>query len=97
VTVAAQIYIALLREQADGSYEVSFPDLPGVVTAGDTLDEAIEEAEETLEHAAETWTNSDGSRGLTTPRSFEQLEADPAFVATAEGATVVEIEFSPAG
>jgi len=96
MTLPDPIYIALLRENADGSYGVSFPDLPGVVTAGDTLEEAIEEAEEVLEYALEDWTNADGSRGLKAPRSIAQLEADPAFVAAAEGAVVVEIEFSPA-
>jgi predicted RNase H-like HicB family nuclease len=46
------VYIALIQKDASGTFNVSFPDLPGIVTAGDTLDEAIEEAEETLEYAA---------------------------------------------
>lgn len=34
-------YVALIHKHADSCYGVSFPDLPGVITAGDTLDEAI--------------------------------------------------------
>lgn len=33
-------YIALVHKDADTDYGVSFPDLPGCVTAGATLDEA---------------------------------------------------------
>ena len=32
-------YIALIHKDADSDYGVSFPDFPGVVTAGRTLDE----------------------------------------------------------
>lgn len=33
-------YIALIHKDADSDFGVSFPDLPGCVTAGRTLDEA---------------------------------------------------------
>jgi antitoxin HicB len=86
------VYLALIQKDATGTFRVSFPDLPGVVTAGDTLDEAILEAEETLEHAAEDWRNQDGSTDLPTPRSIEQLQDDAKFADAAEGGTIVEIE-----
>jgi predicted RNase H-like HicB family nuclease len=35
-------YIALIHKDADGDFGVSFPDLPGCVSAGSTLDEARE-------------------------------------------------------
>lgn len=41
-------YIALIRKDADSDYGVSFPDLPGCVTAGFDLDEARNMAEEAL-------------------------------------------------
>ena len=41
-------YIALVRKEADSDYGVSFPDLPGCVTVGATLDEARAFAEEAL-------------------------------------------------
>jgi len=59
-----QHYIALIHKETGSDYGVSFPDLPGCVTAGTTLDEARSHAEEALalhlaglaedgEHAAE--------------------------------------------
>ena len=41
-------YIALIHKEAGSDYGVSFPDLPGCVTAGTTLDEARAFAEEAL-------------------------------------------------
>ena len=41
-------YIALIHKDADSDYGVSFPDLPGCVTAGSNLDEAREMATEAL-------------------------------------------------
>ncbi|HEY9235113.1 MULTISPECIES: type II toxin-antitoxin system HicB family antitoxin [Phenylobacterium] len=41
-------YIALIHKDADSDYGVSFPDFPGVITAGANLDEARAEAAEAL-------------------------------------------------
>ena len=41
-------YIALIHKDADSDFGVSFPDLPGCVTAGESLDEARAFAEEAL-------------------------------------------------
>ena len=41
-------YIALIHNDAGSGYGMSFPDLPGCVTAGRTLDEAKAFAEEAL-------------------------------------------------
>ena len=41
-------YIALIHKDANSDYGVSFPDLPGCVTAGTTLDDARAMAEEAL-------------------------------------------------
>lgn len=41
-------YIALLHKDADSDFGVSFPDLPGCVSAGTTLDDARAMAEEAL-------------------------------------------------
>lgn len=41
-------YIALIHKQTDSDYGVSFPDLPGCVTAGATMDEARALAVEAL-------------------------------------------------
>jgi predicted RNase H-like HicB family nuclease len=41
-------YIALIHKDPDSDYGVSFPDLPGVITAGSNLDEARQMAAEAL-------------------------------------------------
>jgi predicted RNase H-like HicB family nuclease len=41
-------FIALIRKDADSDYGVSFPDLPGVATAGTDLDDARHMAVEAL-------------------------------------------------
>lgn len=83
-------YVALIHQDADGSYGVSFPDIPGVVTAGETIEEAEEEAAELLAYAIE---ESDGAIVLNPPRTIDELNKDPAFVAASKDAIVALIEF----
>ena len=45
-------YIALIHKEAESDYGVSFPDLPGVISAGATLDEARQMGAEAL---AQNW------------------------------------------
>ena len=42
-------YIAIVHKDSGSDYGVSFPDFPGCITAGSTLDEAREMAQEALE------------------------------------------------
>src|SRR4051794_3472980 len=58
--IAMPHYIALIREESDGCYGVSFPDLPDVITGGDDYEDAVQQATEVLGFAAEEWTNADG-------------------------------------
>jgi antitoxin HicB len=64
-------YIALIHKEAGSSYGVSFPDVPGVVTAGDTLDEALDRGAEVLRFCFEDWV---GDRPV--PRTLDDLHAD---------------------
>lgn len=41
-------YIALIHKEPESDYGVSFPDFPGAITAGTTLDDARSMAEESL-------------------------------------------------
>jgi antitoxin HicB len=86
-------YIALIHKDTDGCYGVSFPDIPGVITGGDTIDEAMREAEEVLSFAAEDWTNPDGSTGFKPPSTIDELRQNPEFVEDAKDAVVALIEF----
>ena len=42
------VYTALIHKDPESDYGVSFPDLPGCVSAGNTLDEALAMAKEAL-------------------------------------------------
>ena len=73
-------YIALIHKDADSDFGVSFPDLPGCVTAGATLDEARDMAEEALAFHIEGL-EQDGE-AIPEPSSLEAVMADPT-IATA--------------
>src|SRR3989338_8326890 len=42
-------YTAKIKKQRDGNFLVSFPSLPGCLTEGDTLNEALKNAKEALD------------------------------------------------
>jgi predicted RNase H-like HicB family nuclease len=67
-------YIALIHKDPDSDYGVSFPDLPGCVTAGRDLDEAKAFAEEVLSlHVAGL---VDDGEAVPEPSSLEIVMAD---------------------
>jgi predicted RNase H-like HicB family nuclease len=68
-------YIGLIHKDADSDFGVSFPDFPGVVTAGTTLDEARAMAEEALALHVEGMTE-DGE-AIPEPSSLEDIMSDP--------------------
>jgi antitoxin HicB len=83
----------LIHKDADSCYGVSFPDIPGVITGADTIDEAMQQAVEVLQFAAEDWTNPDGSTGFKPPSTIDQLRNDPGFLKDAKDAVVALVEF----
>ncbi len=68
-------YIAIIHKEPGGSYGVSFPDLPGCITAGDTLDEARTLAIEALAFHLEDFADHD--EAVPEPSSLETVMADP--------------------
>jgi antitoxin HicB len=86
-------YIALIHKDADSSYGVSFPDVPGVIAAGDTIDEAMQRAAEVLEFAADGWENRDGSKHFPAPRTIDDLRADAEFREDAADAVIAAVPF----
>lgn len=67
-------YIALIRKEDGTDYGVDFPDFPGCITAGSTLDEAIQMAEEALSLHAEVIVE-DGD-DLPDPSTLDEVMAD---------------------
>jgi antitoxin HicB len=83
-------YIALIHKDADSSYGVSFPDVPGVYTAGDSLDEVIAQAAEVLAFALEDWIELKG-RPFPAPRTLDMLRQDNDILARMYEAIVAAI------
>ena len=68
-------YIGLIHKDADSDFGVSFPDLPGVITAGTSLDDARAMAEEALALHIEGLI--DDGEAIPEPSSLEDIMADP--------------------
>jgi len=83
-------YVALVHKDEGTIYGVSFPDVPGCFSNGDTLKEALANAAETLAgHLA--LMRADGDV-LPKPRSIAAVKADPHLADDLEGAVVETIE-----
>ena len=68
-------YIALIHKDAGGDYGVSFPDLPGCISAGSSLDEARAMAVEALALHVAGMTEDD--EAVPEPSSLEAVMSDP--------------------
>lgn len=70
-------YIAVIHKDADSDYGVSFPDFPGCITAGSTVDEAKDMAHEALSlHVKGMLEDGDA---LPEPTTLENIINDPDF------------------
>jgi predicted RNase H-like HicB family nuclease len=79
-------YIALVHKDNGTSYGVSFPDLPGCISAGDTFEEAIDNAWAALAgHLAVMAADGDP---IPNARSLEALKQDAGFVDDSADAVV---------
>ena len=69
-----QQYIALIHKEENSEYGVSFPDFPGCITVGSTLEEAREMAREAL--ALHIQGFADDGEAMPEPSSFEDIMKD---------------------
>lgn len=87
-------YIAIIEDAGpDDDVSLWFPDLPGCISGGDDVDEALENAPEALAFYAQELI-ADG-RQLPPPRTLAELDADPEFADDLRNHRAVEIEFPP--
>lgn len=84
-------YIALIHKEAESGYGVSFPDVLGVTTVADTLDEALHQAAIALGFAFEDWRGD-----LPVQRPLDQLRLDPEFLDWSRDAVVAAVAPLPA-
>jgi predicted RNase H-like HicB family nuclease len=82
-------YVALIHKDSDSAYGVSFPDLPGCYSAGDTLQEATQNAVDGLASFVR-WMESDGDQ-VPSPRPPDEIASDPRLADRLDGATLVLI------
>ena len=67
-------YIGLIHKDADSDFGVSFPDFPGVATAGTSLDDARHMAEEALALHIEGM--AEDGEAIPEPASLDQVMKD---------------------
>jgi predicted RNase H-like HicB family nuclease len=79
-------YIALIHKEENSEFGVSFPDFPGCVTAGKSLDEAAKAASEALGGHIDTM--REFGEVIPAPLALDQVLADPE---NAEATAVVVI------
>ncbi len=80
------LYPAFFRHTDSGGYSVDFPDLPGCISAGDTLNEALSMAREAL---------SLHLFGMVEDGDTLPVASDPASIAQEQGAFVSPVEGRP--
>ena len=68
-------YIGLIRKEGDSSFGVEFPDFPGCISGGETLEEARNNAQEALVFHVEG-VIEDGE-ALPIPASLDAVMSDP--------------------
>jgi predicted RNase H-like HicB family nuclease len=79
-----QGYWALVHEE-NRAFGISFPDVPGCVSAGDTIEAVLTEGREALSaHLA--WMKAEGDP-IPEPRAYADLQEDPEVTEEADGAT----------
>ncbi|MXY50942.1 MAG: ribbon-helix-helix protein, CopG family [Gammaproteobacteria bacterium] len=67
-------YVSFIHRD-DAGYGVSFPDFPGCVSVGDSIDEAIRHGSEALAFHVEGLI--DDGESIPRPRSIDAIKADP--------------------
>ena len=82
-------YVSFIHRDDDTGYGISFPDFPGCVSVGDSVDEAIRHGREALAFHVEGL--SDDGEPIPPPRSIEAIEADPDIADWRRGADIVPV------
>lgn len=82
-------YVSFIHKDNDSDYGVSFPDFPGCVSVGDTVDDAVRRGCEALAFHVEGLL--DDIESIPVPRPIEAIKADPELADWQRGAHIVLI------
>ena len=85
------LYVAFIHGDKAPGFGISFPDFPGCVSTGDTIDEALQRGASALAFHIEGMLQ-DGE-AIPVPRSLHAIEEDPSMTEWRKGAA---ISFVPA-
>ena len=93
------VYPAVFYVANEGGYSVEFPDVPGAITQGETLYEAIEMAEDALAIILCAWEDSkSGKRNppitnkVTEPTPIEKVIAEPDEFSKSAFVTLIKVD-----
>ena len=86
-------YVAIIEDTDPDTVSLWFPDLPGCISGGDDVDEALENAPDALEFYAQEL--AEDGRQLPPPRTLDELKANPEFADDLAKHTAVLIEWPP--
>ena len=86
----ARHYVGLIHKDPDSDFGISFPDFPGCVSAGATLDETLAMGREALQGHVELM--AEVGEAIPEPTSIEAVVADPAN----RGGAPILVPFTPA-
>ena len=81
-------YVSFIHHDEAG-YGVSFPDFPGCVSAGDTVDDAVRHGSEALAFHVEGLV--DDGEAVPAPRSIDAIKSEPELDEWRRGADLVLI------
>ncbi len=70
-----QYFVGIIHKDADSDYGISFPDFPGCISAGSTMDEALSMGREALE--GHMGLMVDEGMPIPEPSTIEAVLADP--------------------
>ena len=82
-------YVSFIHKDRDSDYGISFPDFPGCVSVGNTIDDAIRRGCEALAFHVEGLL--DDGESIPVPRPIEAIKADPELADWRRGADIVLI------
>lgn len=82
----AMLYVAFVHKDEEPGFGISFPDFPGCVSDGDSIDEAIRRGASALAFHIEGMIQ-DGEK-IPTPRSLQDIEADSSLAEWQEERTI---------
>ena len=79
-------YVAFLHDDGEPGFGISFPDFPGCISDGDTVDDALRRGAEALSFHIEGML-ADGEP-IPRPRSLQDIRADESLAVWRDGATI---------